>query len=81
MEHGTMADRVAALRRRRVMTQADLAHAAGVALITVTRIENGYGGSPRPATVRRLAEALGVDAAWLLFGEDEDEGAAGKAAA
>lgn len=78
----TMGQRVAAVRRRRVMTQAELAHAAGLALITVGRIEGDAGGTPRPATARRLAEALGVDAAWLLFGDEEEEGAVeGKAAA
>ena len=53
------------------MTQAELAQAAGVALITVTRLENAREEpNPRPQTVRRLASALGVDPAWLLFGGD-----------
>ena len=70
----TLAQRLRASRRRRVMTQAELAQAAEVALITVTRLESDSGpGNPRPATVRRLARALNVDAAWLLFG-DEPEG-------
>ena len=29
---------------------------------------------PRQSTVRKLADALGVDPAWLLFGETEWEG-------
>jgi transcriptional regulator with XRE-family HTH domain len=67
----TFGQRLEAMRRRRVLTQADLAHAAGVALITVTRLENETGASnPRPATVRRLAKALKVPPAWLLFGEE-----------
>ncbi len=79
MDAETVGGRLEATRRRRVLTQAELAQAAGVALITVTRLENNAGSSsPRPETVRRLAKALDVDPAWLLFG---DEIAQGKAAA
>ena len=71
----TVGQRLEAARRRRIMTQAELAQAAGVALITVTRLENDRGGgNPRPDTVRRLAKALDVDPAWLLFGDDPGEG-------
>ncbi len=73
----TLGQRLEASRRRRVMTQAELAQAAGVALITVTRLENESGtGNPRPETVRRLARALDVDPAWLLFGDSALEGKA-----
>jgi transcriptional regulator with XRE-family HTH domain len=59
------------------MTQAALAQAAGVSLITVTRLENaGEKANPRPDTVKKLAQALDVDPAWLLFGEVEWEGKA-----
>jgi transcriptional regulator with XRE-family HTH domain len=59
------------------MTQADLARAADVALITVTRLENsGETANPRPETIRRLARALKVDPAWLLFGEEDLKAAA-----
>ena len=75
----TIGQRLEAVRRRRLMTQAALAQAAGVALITVTRLENAdEGANPRPDTVKKLARALDVDPAWLLFGEDDDE--MGKAA-
>jgi transcriptional regulator with XRE-family HTH domain len=61
--------RLAHVRRRRLLTQAELAQQAGVALITVTRLENAKGEpNPRPDTVRRLARVLDVDPAWLLFG-------------
>ncbi len=33
-------------------------------------------GNPRPDTVRRLAGALGVDPAWLLFGDENPKAAA-----
>ncbi len=67
----TMGDRLADTRKQRVLTQAELAEKADVALITVTRLENSKGDvNPRADTVRRLADALGVDPAWLLFGEE-----------
>ncbi len=73
----TIGQRLQAVRRRRLMTQATLAHAAGVSLITVTRLENaGEDANPRPSTVKKLAEALDVDPAWLLFGEDDLKAAA-----
>lgn len=73
----TLGQRLEATRRQRVLTQAELAQAAGVALITVTRLENDAGsGNPRPDTVRRLAGALGVDPAWLLFGDQDLKSAA-----
>jgi transcriptional regulator with XRE-family HTH domain len=68
----TIGQRLEAIRRRRLMTQAALATAAGVSLITVTRLENaGEDANPRPDTVKKLATALDVDPAWLLFGEDD----------
>jgi transcriptional regulator with XRE-family HTH domain len=72
----TMGQRMKHARQRRVITQAELAHASGVALITVNRLENDAIENPRPATVRKLAGALDVDPAWLLFGEDEGKIAA-----
>ena len=75
MDAETVGGRLEATRRRRVLTQNELAQSAGVALITVTRLENNAGsGSPRPETVRRLARALDVDPAWLLFGDEVSEG-------
>ncbi len=78
----TVGQRLEAVRRRRVMTQAELAQAAGLSLITVTRLENDSGGgNPRPMTVRRIAEALGVDPAWLMFGDEAEAVGAKKLAA
>lgn len=66
-----MGQRLEEARRRKVLTQSELATLAGVSIVTVNRIENGVGeGNPRPATVRRLAKALDVDPAWLLFGDE-----------
>jgi transcriptional regulator with XRE-family HTH domain len=72
----TLGQRMKHERQRRVMTQGELAQAAGVALVTVNRLENDAIENPRPATVRKLAGALGVEPAWLLFGEEEGKIAA-----
>jgi len=55
------------------MTQEELAAAAGVPVVTISRIENGHTGEPRPSTVRKLAKALGVDPTWLIFGAEDDQ--------
>ena len=47
-------------RERRLLTQRELAERIGVTTGTINRIERGV-HQPRLATVRRLAEALGVD--------------------
>ena len=69
-----------AVRRRRlecVLSQAELAERAGTTRGTVARIEAG-GYLPRPSTLRRLAEALGVPAGALVTPEELDR--RGKAA-
>ena len=65
----TMGARLRRERERRVMRQADLARAAGVRVETVSRLERDA-HQPEVVTVRKLAEALGVDPAWLRFGEE-----------
>ncbi len=73
----TLAQRLEGIRRRRMMTQAALAEAAGVSLITVTRLENPKdAANPRAETVKKLAAALEVDPAWLLFGDEDLKAAA-----
>jgi DNA-binding XRE family transcriptional regulator len=47
------------LRTQLCMTQADLAQAAGVNRMTVSRIEAGY--DPRLSTLNELIRALGMD--------------------
>lgn len=47
------------LRRLKGWTQRQLADAAGVGLATVNRLERGL-REPRPGTMVRLAQALGV---------------------
>ena len=62
-------ERLRLARERKAWTQADLSGHAGVAALTILRIENGK-SHPRLPTVRKLAEALSVDPGWLLFGEE-----------
>jgi transcriptional regulator with XRE-family HTH domain len=72
----TLGQRLRRTRTQRVMTQAELAQAAGIAIITANRLENDAIENPRPATVRKLAHVLNIDPAWLLFGEEDLKAAA-----
>lgn len=65
-------DRVRTLRGRQGLTQADLARKADISPTTIANMETG-GRHVRPATVRRVARALGVSPADLF---DVDEVAA-----
>ena len=66
----TIGTRIRHARQRALMTQEDLASASGVAVVTLSRLENDQYTEPRPATVRKLAQALDVDPAWLMFGDE-----------
>jgi transcriptional regulator with XRE-family HTH domain len=57
--------RLRAIRERKLMTQAELAARIGAARTTITRIELGR-HAPQVSTVRKLAQALGVDPAELF---------------
>jgi transcriptional regulator with XRE-family HTH domain len=48
----------------------ELADASGIHRDHIGRLERGYEGESRPPTVRKLAEALGIDPAKLV----EDSG-------
>ncbi len=64
---GTMGERLKQARRQTGLRQEDLAAVAGVGIATVRRIEQGT-MEPRLSTARRIADALGIRAEWLLFG-------------
>ena len=53
------------LRRRRMLSQRELARLAGVTQPTIHYAETGR-RTPSPSTVRALARALGVEPAGLL---------------
>jgi transcriptional regulator with XRE-family HTH domain len=59
------------LREDQLLTQAELADAAGIALSSLVRIENDQ-VEPRFSTIRKLAAALNVDHRQLTKGGDGD---------
>jgi len=68
---GTAPGRVRAARLARGMTQAQLAAAAVVSTVTVSRMEKNADYRPIPATLAAVARALRVRPAWLATGEGE----------
>ena len=54
-------DDLKALRERRLLTQGDLAAAAGVGIATISRVETGR-VKPSLRTIRALAKPLGMSA-------------------
>jgi transcriptional regulator with XRE-family HTH domain len=59
-------DKVKRYRRGAGLTQKQLADAAAVTQSTVTQIETGTIAEPRPGTLKKLADVLGVTPADLL---------------
>jgi transcriptional regulator with XRE-family HTH domain len=68
---GGFVDDLRNIRRRRGLTQADLAAGTGVSEFTISEIESGKRPNARPSTLRKLAEGLGVTVADL-YGEPFD---------
>ena len=60
-------ERLRELRRERVLSLRELEAKSGVSYNTIWRLEDGRQGA-HPRTVRRLAEALGVDPSELIEG-------------
>ena len=58
-------ERLKELRRERVLSLRELEGKSGVSCNTIWRIEDGRQGA-HPRTVRKLAEALGVEPSELL---------------
>ena len=63
------------LRLRRALTLRELAALSGVAFDTIHGIETGK-HQPRPSTVRKLADALGVEPGVFFSDDLGDEGKA-----
>lgn len=61
----TVGERILIARRHAVWGQAELARAAGISVNTLWQIENGR-RQPRPATIRKIATALGIDPSDLV---------------
>ena len=62
--------RVREARKRRGLTQQDLAASSGVSLSLITKLEREEYGSARLETIRKLAVALGVPTSALAAGPD-----------
>jgi transcriptional regulator with XRE-family HTH domain len=60
------------LREQAVLTQGELADAAGVQRQSIQRIETGH-QPPRPSTLRRIAKVLGVDPRSLVLRPDQPD--------
>jgi len=58
-------DRLRDLRKRRLLTQEQLAERSGVGIATIVRIERNQ-VEPRGSTIRKLAEALDIDPEELV---------------
>jgi len=54
------------LRLERFLSRDEVAEKSGIHRDHIGRLERGEGGESRPPTVRKLAEALGVDPRELL---------------
>jgi transcriptional regulator with XRE-family HTH domain len=57
------------LRRERALSQRDLSRVTSVAFDTISRLETGKQRA-QPRTIRKLADALGVEPRELMKGED-----------
>ena len=63
-------DRLRRLRREQFLSHRDLSRISGLSTTTILKLEQERGGA-RPSTVRRLAEALGVEPGYLAeIGEE-----------
>jgi transcriptional regulator with XRE-family HTH domain len=54
------------VRDRRLLSQRELAEKAGLSPTTILKLEDDRVKEPHPRTIRKLAEALGVDPAELV---------------
>jgi transcriptional regulator with XRE-family HTH domain len=78
MERQTAGTNLTVIRERRMWTQVRLAKEAGVSPTTVSGIETGRISRPHFGTLRRLANALGVDPQALLSPEQSFSAEFGK---
>lgn len=75
MHETSISDRVRELRRRRGMTQEELAERAGLGLTVIKKVERG--GTARMETYHQLARALGVKTVWFISASSPEPAEAG----
>jgi transcriptional regulator with XRE-family HTH domain len=74
----TIGERIAVLRNRKGLTQAELARAAGLRDRThLSRIESGDIAKPETETLFKLAEVLETSPEFLRFGDDRQSAGVG----
>lgn len=64
----TVGDRIGEQRRAKGLDQGPLAKAAEITVSALSQIENNVTRQPKPETLFKIADALGVDARYLVFG-------------
>ena len=75
MEPLTLGERIALMRRRKGMTQQELADQIGVRQTEIHRLEKGVVKDPHMSRVKALAQHLQVTTDWLMGLQDRaDEG-------
>ncbi len=62
-------DRLRDLRKRRLLTQEQLAERSGVGVATIIRVERNQ-VEPQGSTIRKLAEALDIEPEELVKSEE-----------
>ena len=62
--------RLRRLRRERALSQRDLSRMTGIAFDTISRLETGKQRA-QPRTIRKLADALGVEPMELMKGDND----------
>lgn len=66
----TVGDRIKKAREAAGMTQVELARLVGVSKVAISAIESGKTKSPTPATLFKIADAVGEQAMRLALGDD-----------
>jgi transcriptional regulator with XRE-family HTH domain len=69
-EGSTLGERLASVRKRRGLSQRELAEAAGLSISLIRKLEQDAYGQVRLATARKLAKALGVTTSALVTEPD-----------
>ncbi len=67
---GSLGQRMRTRRQQKGWTQEQLARQAGTNQAVIQKIENGK--SLRPRKINEIAEVLGVNPAWLMFGDEAE---------
>ena len=70
IELKTVGERIREQRLSRGLEQAPVAKAASITVSALSQIENNITKQPKPETLFRIADALGSEARYLVFGHN-----------